>query len=120
MSYPSYDMTIPQLVKTAFGDSCVNGWWDEESPNYAEKLALIHSEVSEALEDLRDPILGSDLTFWETDEKGKPIGFPTELADVVIRVADLCGHLGIDLEKMISVKLEYNRQRGFKHGGKKF
>lgn len=114
-------MNINQLVKTAYGDSCVNGWWDEREPNYAEKLALIHSEVSEALEELRNPFVSgesiSDLVF---DDNDKPIGFTSEMADIVIRVADLCGHLGIDLEQAISAKLEFNRERGYKHGGKQF
>jgi len=49
----------------------------------------------------------------------KPEGIPTELADIVIRVMDYCGHEGIDLEKAILEKHEYNKTRPFKHGGKK-
>ncbi len=39
-----------------------------------------------------------------------------ELADAVIRIADLCGHLGIDLEAAIDLKMAYNETRPFKHG----
>jgi NTP pyrophosphatase (non-canonical NTP hydrolase) len=48
----------------------------------------------------------------------KPEGIPSEMADIVIRVMDYCGYAGIDLEKAIAEKMEYNRTRPFKHGGK--
>lgn len=46
----------------------------------------------------------------------KPEGVAVELADAVIRIADLCGHLGIDLEAAIDLKMAYNETRPFKHG----
>lgn len=79
----------------------------------AEKLALIHSEVSEALEDLRDGKMEEEITHLD-----KPIGFPSELADIVIRVLDLSGMLGIDLEGAMRRKHEYNKSRPYKHGKK--
>lgn len=39
-----------------------------------------------------------------------------ELADAVIRIADLCGHLGIDLDAVIAEKMAYNDGRPYKHG----
>ncbi len=39
-----------------------------------------------------------------------------ELADAVIRIADLCGHLGIDLDAVIEEKMAYNADRPYKHG----
>jgi NTP pyrophosphatase (non-canonical NTP hydrolase) len=68
-------------------------------------LALIHSEVSEAL---------------EADRKGNYENFVEELADVCIRVFDLCGAKDIDLETAISKKMQYNRTRSYKHGGKAY
>ena len=47
-------------------------------------------------------------------------GVPSELADVVIRIMDICEYYGIDLEKVILEKHEYNKKREFKHGNKKF
>lgn len=66
-------------------------------------LALIHSEVSEALEAVR--------------HEDRP-NFEEELADVVIRVLDLAGGLGIDLDAAVAAKLARNRERGYRHGGK--
>jgi NTP pyrophosphatase (non-canonical NTP hydrolase) len=39
-----------------------------------------------------------------------------ELADAVIRIADMCGAFGIDLERHVVEKLEYNRHRPRTHG----
>ncbi len=75
---------------------------------------LIHSEVSEALEDYRTGTMYALRT-----DKGKPIGFPSELADIVIRVGDLCGYLGIDLESAVAEKMAFNATREHRHGGKR-
>lgn len=110
------------------------GWWPTIDRNSVvngvpEKLALIHSEVSEALEEHRsgkphvdfyycDPVAGC-VCATPTDKCKKPEGFGVELADTVIRIMDLCGALGIDLELAIREKHEYNKTRPFRHGGKK-
>ena len=46
----------------------------------------------------------------------KPEGVAVELADAVIRIADLCGYLGIDLDAVIEEKMAYNAGRPYKHG----
>ena len=95
------------------------GWYDGELDEKSilritSMLCLMHSEISEALEDVRAGRM--ELSF---DEKGKPIGFPSELADVIIRVLDTAEWLGIDMDRMVTVKNEFNETRPYKHGGKK-
>lgn len=87
-----------------------NGWnvtqptdWDKEYKVLA-LLALVHSEVSEAVEALRK------------DDKAN---FVEEMADVVIRVLDCIGGLDVDFDKVVADKLEKNKARGYKHGGKR-
>lgn len=112
-----------------------HGWWDDcnvydETPPggltttgldaakverlIPEKLMLIVSEASEALEDYRESKLEET-----TLDSGKPVGFPSELADIIIRVLDYCGAAGIDIEGAVTRKMAYNQTRSFKHGGKK-
>lgn len=80
--------------------------------NYiAAKLMLIVSECSEALEDLRTSnFVTSELP------SGKPVGFPSELADVQIRLWDLSGACGIDLLSECERKMAYNATRPRMHG----
>lgn len=103
-----------QIYKTAED----HGWWEGE-PNIPEKLALIHSEVSEALEEYRKGIELDHVYLADPkDPTSKPEGFGVELADVVIRVLDLCGYLQIDMAELIALKHNYNLTRSYRHGGK--
>ena len=87
-----------------------NGWnvfvADEWSHTYKVPaiLALIHSEVSEALEAFR------------LDDKAN---FCEEMADIIIRVLDCVEPLAEDFDRILANKLEVNRKRGLRHGGKR-
>lgn len=131
--------TIIDIVAQSHDCALRKGWWEDENgvparvnDKVMEKLCLIHSEVSEATEDFRNGNM--ELTYdksglnkpeWFSPEMdttnvgGKPCGFPSELADILIRVADLAGALGIDLNKALLEKMAYNETRPYRHGGKK-
>jgi len=108
-------MEIDKLCTEVHEWAKSKGWWEEKDRNFPELLALIHSEVSEALEEYRD---GNMETYLE-GEKQKPCGFYSELADVVIRIADLFGDQNKSLAKEIELKMAYNQKRSYRHGGKK-
>ena len=112
-------MELKQLCIDAHAISLEKGWYNPP-PTIEGRLILMHSEISEAVEEYRngerldairyDPSQGAGL--------GKPEGIPIELADIIIRVADFCGWAQIDLEKAVAMKMEYNRTREYRHGGK--
>jgi NTP pyrophosphatase (non-canonical NTP hydrolase) len=106
---------ISEMQDRAHENAKAKGWWDEERTP-AECLALIHSEVSEALECLRehDP----EYVYLRQDDR-KPEGFIYEIADVLIRCADLCGRLDLDLQEAVMMKMAYNLRRPHRHGGKR-
>ncbi|MFF2531541.1 hypothetical protein ACFVS2_21775 [Brevibacillus sp. NPDC058079] len=122
--------SINELVQEAHGNAVSKGWWDKER-SFGESIALIHSEASEALEDYRANKKPTEVWYEKKDELGivfgenqltadwKPCGIPSEMADIVIRVMDVCGWYGIDLEQAIVEKMTYNASRPQRHGGKK-
>ena len=106
-------MDINNLIEKSHNIAISKGWWDKER-EIPELIALIHSELSEALEEYRVSE-NLDIRY----EKNKPEGFVVELADVLIRIFDLSGKYKIDLKKALETKLKYNETREYRHGNKK-
>lgn len=106
-------MSINELVEQAHTNAVEHGWWEEDRP-FGELIALCHSELSEALEEYRNG-KAMTTTYIKND---KPEGIPIELADVLIRIFDICGRYKIDLESAVKRKMAYNETRPHRHGGK--
>lgn len=114
---------INDLSKVIHEANKKKGFYDDEK-NIGEMLALVHSEVSEALEcDRKDkycPLLKTPLTMIDSSsfEAHVKDTFEDELADIMIRVMDLAAFKKIDLEAHIHAKMNYNASRPYKHGKK--
>ena len=109
------NMEINNLIASAFFNANEKGFWSDLECNLEDantqdeinaignRLMMICGEVGEAQEGLRH---------------GDKDNFKEELADVMIRLADLCGGLEIDLEYEIKKKMEINSKRPYLHGKK--
>ena len=88
------------------------GWWSDDRHD-GVIISLIHSELSEALEALRN---GN-----QADEKIPHLkGVEVELADAVIRIMDYGKARNLRIAEAIEEKIKYNITREYKHGGKRF
>jgi NTP pyrophosphatase (non-canonical NTP hydrolase) len=101
--------SITDLCKIAHHSARAHGFYDVPT-TIEHRIALIHSELSEAVEDARMNNIHCNII------DGKPTGLAVELADAVIRIADLAESLGIDLQTTIEIKHRYNQSRPYKHG----
>lgn len=131
-------MSLNELSKQIYLQNKQKGFWDKEV-NIGEKLMLIVTELSEALESNRgrkkelnreifektlinenyyENIENKNLVFKNAFEAYVKDSFEDEMADAIIRMFDLCGGLNIDIDWHIEQKLKYNSTREYKHGKK--
>lgn len=147
---------IIRRIIMGYGNKSLNDWRDDavriahehgfKDASVGEDMALIHSEVSEALEAYRAGMSISENRYelavvvdghsvTETFptpraarehpskvnplDEPKPVGVPSEIADVIIRCLHFAGKHNIDIEQAVREKMAFNESRPVRHGGKK-
>ena len=97
-----------KIAKSIYKNAVNHGFWKDER-NDGEAMALIHSEISEALEAMRNdnPSSSKIIEFSSVEE---------ELADAVIRIMDYAFGKDLDIAGAILAKIEYNQSREYMHG----
>lgn len=132
-------MNLNELAEKIHKIAKEHGFWDEER-NFGEMVALMHSELSEALEAHREGhparyYKGKRDSEWVEVFKGpddryyfpasvysiplkslKPEGVAVELADCLIRILDTMHSMDVDIDDIVREKVNFNARRAHKHG----
>lgn len=118
-------------IRDAVHENAVAKGFYEGDKNFGELLMLVVSELGECLEAHRagkpmsaDPALLRELCEYSTWDntvaerfRGNVKDLPAdEIADAIIRLLDICGHYGIDIDAHVYAKMKYNETRERKHG----
>lgn len=114
----SYTSGLNRLASGIHQWAISNGFYEPEKVrDFDGMLMNVVTEVAEAQEEWRDGRDFNEIYYKEGSDK--PEGIPTELADIIIRVLDICAYHGIDIEKALDTKIDYNRTRAYRNGGKR-
>lgn len=127
--------SISQWQREIHGLAIEKGWYEGEPKSTLEQLALIMSELGEAVNEVRVEnapvyfkckITGKSLPLDKVNQgvigfdHWKPEGVAVELADAIIRALDFADHCGWNMEQIIQLKHNFNKTRPHRHGGKKY
>lgn len=109
----SFIESLKDFQREVYQTGVDHGWYEDPTED-GTRIALMHSELSEALEDLRmsEPPQSKKIDgFLEVEE---------EFADTMIRILDFAQHRHLRVAEAMVAKAAYNKTRPYKHGGKKF
>lgn len=122
---PDYTADDPEpgplmaLAERIHSNAVSHGFWPAEGRNFGEMISLMHSELSEALEEHR----AGRPAFYKAQQAygpDKPEGTLVELSDVIIRcldtMYDIAAKEGLDIDEILVGKMTFNESRPHKHG----
>lgn len=123
MTLTSYAQVFDDLADEISEIANSKGFWDYDGISEATmtiplKLALVHTEITEALEVHRKFYDGEETSSYSGMTPTQEQDFSEELADAVIRILDVIGFYGLgeDFGDILVAKIEKNRERPHLHG----
>ena len=112
MDHKSFTESLNNMMGEAHTLAQSKGWWTPD-PGLPTALVMVHAEVSEMVEAIRNGNPSSQkIPEFSCAEE--------EAADVVIRIMDLCASRDFRLAEAIVAKHKFNKNRSYRHGGKSF
>lgn len=127
-SHSNWYRAVQEMQAAVFILCKQKGWYDKKV-DFPTAIALMHSEVSEALLAWRDHgmqdvtgrvrVEGTDEFITLVPKEGvpvKPEGVGSEMADILIRLLDDAERFGVDLVFEFERKMAYNATRPYRHG----
>jgi NTP pyrophosphatase (non-canonical NTP hydrolase) len=109
--------TLAEMAEEVYEIEVLLGWQPNDN-TFGDSCALLHSEVSEALEAYRGWGLDDVTERLGVGPTPKPQGVGSEFADVLIRLLSSSRQYGVDLQAEYTRKMAYNRTREWRHGGR--
>ena len=106
-------MNLNDLAKEIHENNKVKGFYDGPERTSLEYHMLIVTELAEASESVRK----GESDYYLVHRK--PEGEAVEIADALIRILDYAAFKNWDLDFIVKQKLDYNKTRSYRHGGKK-
>lgn len=136
----SKHQSLAAIMAECHATAVEKGWWPLDADgqvvasgrNFGEIIALCHTELSESFEEYRKFGLNREKFIYFASDGlphgatlganypaiSKPEGIAVELADLLIRIFDNCEAFQIPLEEALRVKMQFNKSRPYRHGGK--
>ena len=118
---------LEEMAKEIYEENASRGFHEQET-EFGTRIALIHSELSEALEADRKSSHADIIKYFIGVNEGEDSSkcfekyvkdtVEDEIADAIIRILDLCATEGINIAEHIRLKREYNSHRPYMHGKK--
>ena len=114
--------SLNELAEAIHAENVERGFYDRKIER-GTQLMLIVSELSEALEaDRKERYAHLDAYLCNPTPENFQVyikdSFEDEISDALIRLLDMVGYLGIDIEQHVKAKRAFNKTRGYKHGKK--